>query len=93
MLSPVLNIPRNSRVVSRPSWIPCRDWSRLVGPIATPVVIYKTNEKLEAQFRRAVGLHIIPTTLQTRHDLGDIFKRATILSKDRLRLPPIEPYA
>ncbi|KAF7255889.1 hypothetical protein EG68_06767 [Paragonimus skrjabini miyazakii] len=93
VLTPVLNVPRNSRVMSRPSWIPCRDWSRLVGPIAHPVVIYKTNEKIEAHFRRAVDLHIFPTTLQTRYDLGDVFKRATILSKNRLRLPPIGPYA
>ncbi|KAA3682174.1 uncharacterized protein DEA37_0002857, partial [Paragonimus westermani] len=87
-----LQVPRNSRIVSRPSWIPCRDWSRLVGPIAQPVVIYKTKGKLEAQFRRAVDLHMFPSTLQAKHDLGDIFKRATILSKDRLRLPPVGPY-
>ncbi|KAF8567242.1 hypothetical protein P879_05322 [Paragonimus westermani] len=93
ILPPVLQVPRNSRIVSRPSWIPCRDWSRLVGPIAQPVVIYKTNGKPEAQFRRAVDLHMFPSTLQAKHDLGDIFKRATILSKDRLRLPPVGPYA
>ncbi|CAL8072116.1 unnamed protein product [Calicophoron daubneyi] len=86
-LPPVL--PPNSRVVTRPSWIPCREWSQMMGPRTRQAVRYGVSAAEKEMVKRVEQLSMCKTSLQTRLDMLDIFRRATITTRTRPVLPPI----
>ncbi|KAG5447287.1 hypothetical protein CSKR_106184 [Clonorchis sinensis] len=88
----IVSLPPRSRVVTRPSYIPCHEWSKMIGPRVRQTIRYDIDLTKESQLKRAEELHMSSSSLRRRYDMLDLFHRATLVEKYRNRLPPIQQH-
>ncbi|VDP72945.1 unnamed protein product [Echinostoma caproni] len=82
-------LPPGSRVVPRPSWIPCHEWSRMIGPRTRVVMRHNQPEEERRWIKKSELSHVSSSTLQSKCDLFHVLHTATISHKSRAFLSPI----
>lgn len=82
-------VPPGTRAVTRPSWIPCQDWARIIGPHTRTVWRRGVTEEELVRFKRAEHSHMSSSTIQKRCDLFHVLREAAVRQKSQSFLPPI----